>query len=433
MGRIKVGKQPFSDLSSYSLRDFLRDNIFEFNLFHKIALTRFYYPDELDKVVENSPKNPVPQADAQADAQVIKEETGKNDLNLFGPIADKNKAKLPLLDRMLAVETKFSSLTQKWNEPSNFFFIKRNEKEAWSKEQYAQYIALTEKLNTATLEYYKKCQAQSNQNGEQQVENSEPVTLSKDSYIAELVKVSKLEPDKVKRLLLQDMHERKQLEIGEYFSDTIITLTKTATTEKEKQNKNVDVYETTVTKLLKTRDSGLLFHFDDNYRQVLKGFTIDLRVYFNLIRKIIIIKLNSEKIWTRQFYSQDLKKIFLVLKPLESVYENRALVGLLDSGRRLLEADRARVHRPAVAGAAGQAEQAVPSEGQVLPRSRHDAHRRAGGRTGQGRRRQGLLDHARLERQADGRQYHLRARRKEPLGPRRVPVDAGGCRRQDVL
>lgn len=359
MGRIKVGKQPFSELSSYSLRDFLRDNMFEFNLFHKIALTRFYYPDEPEKAAaeQKKPKQAGAQAeDSQANKQdANKEDANKNDLQLFGPILDKDKPKLPLLDRLLAVQTKFSVLTQKFKEPNNFFFIKRNEKENWSKEQYAQYIALTERLNTATLQFYKDCQAPTNN------ENKPTATLSIDSFVERLVEVSKLDSEKIKKLLVKDMEDRNQTDIGTYFSDTIITLTKTSNPEKDKQNKNVDVYETTVTKLQKTPQSGLLFQFDDNYRQVLKGFTIDLRVYFNLIRKIIIIKLNSDKIWTRQFYSQDLKKIFVVLKPLESVFENRALVDSIDSGRRLLEADRAGFHRPALAGAARQAQPAVPS------------------------------------------------------------------------
>ena len=124
---------------------------------------------------------------------------------------------------------------------------------------------------------------------------------------------------------------RGQSNIAEYFSDTLITLSKeekkSANDGKTNKSKKITYeYKSKVAMLDKTKESGLLFAFDDNSKQVLKGFTIDLRMFYNLIRKIIIVKLNSDKIWTRQFYSQDLSKIFVILKPLDSVIENRALV-----------------------------------------------------------------------------------------------------------
>ena len=77
---------------------------------------------------------------------------------------------------------------------------------------------------------------------------------------------------------------------------------------------------------LKKDPAGLLFNYDDTLSQVMSGFTIDQRIFYNLLRKLIVIKLNQDKIWTRQFYSQDLKLIYLVLKPLDSVIQNRAMV-----------------------------------------------------------------------------------------------------------
>lgn len=108
-------------------------------------------------------------------------------------------------------------------------------------------------------------------------------------------------------------------QIEKYFSEVLITIQK-----KDRRNPGAEsaanIYK------MKKREKSILFEFEDSYTRLLKGFTIDIRIFFNLLRKMVIIKLNSDKIWTRQFYSQDLKKIFVVMKPLDSVIENRAMV-----------------------------------------------------------------------------------------------------------
>lgn len=104
-----------------------------------------------------------------------------------------------------------------------------------------------------------------------------------------------------------------------YFSEVLITIQKRDKRSSAGES-GAGIYK------LRKKEKSILFEFEDGYSRLLRGFTIDLRIFFNLLRKMIIIKLNSDKIWTRQFYSQDLKKIFVVMKPLDSVIENRAMV-----------------------------------------------------------------------------------------------------------
>ena len=125
----------------------------------------------------------------------------------------------------------------------------------------------------------------------------------------------------LEELVKKDMLMRgfKPDQIEKYFSEVLITIQK-----KDRRNPGAEsganIYK------MKKREKSILFEFEDSYTRLLKGFTIDIRIFFNLLRKMVIIKLNSDKIWTRQFYSQDLKKIFVVMKPLDSVIENRAMV-----------------------------------------------------------------------------------------------------------
>ena len=120
------------------------------------------------------------------------------------------------------------------------------------------------------------------------------------------------------------MKSRGAGDLQSYFSDTLITLRKVH--KARKHNKRaLDEYAPTIANLEKG-ELDLPFKLDDSSSSVLRGFTIDLRIFYNLIRKMLIIKLNSTKIWTRQFYSQDLSLIFMVLKPLDSVFSMRALV-----------------------------------------------------------------------------------------------------------
>ena len=81
MGRIKVNKQPYSALSATSLKDFLDDRMFEFNLFHKIAHERFYRP-------RHKPG----------------EKVDTSTSNIYSPIKDKVVEKGKNLDRLLDAE-----------------------------------------------------------------------------------------------------------------------------------------------------------------------------------------------------------------------------------------------------------------------------------------------------------------------------------------
>ena len=163
---------------------------------------------------------------------------------------------------------------------------------------------------------------------------------------------STLSVEEVAEIVQTDLDRREVRDFEHYFSDVLIVLQKapkpTGALEK-KSKKGGDNFIPGIA-FLKKESWSLLFNFDDNMTQVLSGFTIDMRVYYNLLRKIIVVKLNQDRIWTRQFYSEDLKMIYLVMKPLDSVIENRAVVGGCHPGRRLPEGDRVGLHRPAFAG-----------------------------------------------------------------------------------
>lgn len=148
--------------------------------------------------------------------------------------------------------------------------------------------------------------------------------LTVDSFTDALNSVADMNREELKGLIIEDMEKRgiQQGNLEKYFSEVLITLQKN--TKDEKKSKK-DTHGATINYLAK-EEGGLLFKFDDSLSRMLKGFTIDLRIFFNLLRKMVIIKLNADKIWTRQFYSQDLEKIFVILKPLDAVIENRAMV-----------------------------------------------------------------------------------------------------------
>jgi hypothetical protein len=133
MARIKPEMQPYSDLSSLSLRDFLLDSKFEFHLFHQIALERFYRPD-----------------------QSLSSDVLKNVQHLFAPIKDRARQKLSFMETLFKKDNVNSSLQLVTGEESNYFFIKKVEdgKNNWSKQQYADYLNLVIALNDATLTYY---------------------------------------------------------------------------------------------------------------------------------------------------------------------------------------------------------------------------------------------------------------------------------------
>lgn len=144
-----------------------------------------------------------------------------------------------------------------------------------------------------------------------------------DGYAQLLQEISGLTKEECLAILKEDMARRGLLTIESYFSDSMVTLRRVS--EGKKNKKTVDTYVPSISNLSKSPGS-LLFSFEDSLSHVLKGFTIDERIFHNLLRKMVLVKLNHDKVWCRQFYSQDLKSIFMVLKPLESVLENRALV-----------------------------------------------------------------------------------------------------------
>lgn len=143
-----------------------------------------------------------------------------------------------------------------------------------------------------------------------------------------LADISGLQIGEVRDIVRKDMDKREVDDFEHYFSDIMIVLQKTnkAQGQSEKKGKKGGEEFTAGIAKLDKETASLLFNFDDSVSQILSGFTIDLRIFYNLLRKMIIIKLNHDRIWTRQFYSEDLKQIFVVLKPLDSVIENRAMV-----------------------------------------------------------------------------------------------------------
>lgn len=154
MARIRPNKQPYSDLSSQSLKDFLLDEIFEFNIFHKIAKRKFY--------TRKNPQTKRPEIGGTAE---------KNPLAHF--TLHKKKPKQSLVERALSKSQKHEAFKQVFEEEANFFFLKKPEDNTVddhgtglggevdartykqiAADQYNVYIELTVKLNDASLHYY---------------------------------------------------------------------------------------------------------------------------------------------------------------------------------------------------------------------------------------------------------------------------------------
>ena len=152
--------------------------------------------------------------------------------------------------------------------------------------------------------------------------------LDFDEYVEMLSMISDMPPGEIKAVIKEDMVNRQSRSFEHYFSDVLIVLQKTQKQSNDKRGtkKSVEEFVASIANLKKDL-SGLLFNFDDNLSHIMRGFTIDLRIFYNLLRKMVIIKLNHDKIWTRQFYSEDLSLIYVVMKPLDSVFEARAMVG----------------------------------------------------------------------------------------------------------
>lgn len=310
MGRIKVNKQPYSALSATSLKDFLDDRMFEFNLFHKIAHERFYRP-------RHKPG----------------EKVDTSTSNIYSPIKDKVVEKGKNLDRLLDAEHMITRVfKQIKGEESNYFFVKKLQGTGndWSTNQHRAYLKLTEVLCEFSIQYYKARVLK--QEGEVS-EALQDCNNTINGYAKLLANCSGVDIQTITKFIQKDMERREKKELSWYFSDELISLKRTKKGGKDRDEKSKkgnrkldDQYEPTIRKLLKS-PIDLLFRFEENMASVLKGFTIDVRIFFHLMRKMIIIKMNNDRIWTRQFYSQDLKKVFLILKPMDPVIESRASVG----------------------------------------------------------------------------------------------------------
>lgn len=154
MAKIRPNKQPYSDLSSQSLKDFLLDEIFEFNLFHKIAMRKFFTKKDKDG------------------KPVIGGKPDDNPMAYF--IEHKKKPSQSLVEKALSKSQKHEAFHQVFQEESNFFFLKKpddlpvedqirgtgdaSDKRTFKQiaaDQYNVYIELTVKLNDASLHYYR--------------------------------------------------------------------------------------------------------------------------------------------------------------------------------------------------------------------------------------------------------------------------------------
>ena len=145
-----------------------------------------------------------------------------------------------------------------------------------------------------------------------------------------LANISDFKKEEVADIVQKDMKVREENNFEKYFNDVLIVLRKSQKNHinsgnKKQSKKGAEEYIARIAHLEKD-PAGLLFEFNDNLNVILRGFTIDQRIFYNMLRKMIIIKFNNEKIWSRQFYSQDLKKIYLVIKPIDSAIKNRAQV-----------------------------------------------------------------------------------------------------------
>jgi hypothetical protein len=76
------------------------------------------------------------------------------------------------------------------------------------------------------------------------------------------------------------------------------------------------------------------YHFSFLYKtgtylnKQVENYLIDKRFFNMLMRQIMQIKINQIGVHTRQFFSEDLTKIFMVLKCQENVLKMRAEVSL---------------------------------------------------------------------------------------------------------
>ena len=71
---------------------------------------------------------------------------------------------------------------------------------------------------------------------------------------------------------------------------------------------------------------SFLYEPNKNLMGKLDKLTIDKRIFYYLLKKVITIKINKTGIFTREFYSEDMTKVFMVLKCQENTLRKRAAV-----------------------------------------------------------------------------------------------------------
>ena len=64
-----------------------------------------------------------------------------------------------------------------------------------------------------------------------------------------------------------------------------------------------------------------LYDFDKNMFEIVKDYKVDIRFFRYLMKDIIQTKLNQIGMHTREFYSEDLTKIFMVIKCQHNVLQ----------------------------------------------------------------------------------------------------------------
>src|SRR3990167_4700934 len=297
MKRIPMDKQPYSPIASYSLRDFLRDPTFKCRLFHRIAFTRFYL-DWTNKDRKHEYVKMMPRTTAN------------------------------LLDKFFQTTKIEDSIKLVTREESNYFMIKRYDNEEWNKNQFVCYQHLSNQLWRQTLTYYMDCINPHEGDKERKVKTASEILtkLNFDEYSKRLCEISGLHSDIVEDLLREAIERRgfDTDEFDKYFSTLIIIEKIKYKDPKQASKMKLPKYASRVRLLEKHSTSGLMFAYREGYDILLKGFTIDERIFHDLLRKMVSLRLNLRGVWNRQTYNSDFSKIFMVMKAQDVVIQQIA-------------------------------------------------------------------------------------------------------------
>ena len=195
------------------------------------------------------------------------------------------------------------------------------------------------KLSEASLEFYKYCKIMEDgdekENFASQQTKKEPdrrktkIEISPnwrfdtEGFAAILSEMSGLNSQICRNFVDEDMRMRGEPNnFKKYFSNQMIVMERKE--DPKKTDKKTINYVTKIRKFEKQEATGLLFKYKDGYESLLRGFTMDERIFNNLLRKMFILKLNLSKVWTRQTYSSDFTRIFVVIKAQDSVIQSIA-------------------------------------------------------------------------------------------------------------